>query len=162
MAEEKSFVVIVEEMVEAGHDLEEVVGNLQALGLSKQDAEKLVGIMEKKSLPNAQQAIEDLLRKKIISVEAARQIKLERRAVSGRRREQDKWKKAFRMGDGLVREFAPGKHLAFKQRWRKMAAARHQEEFARKEMQALFYEMLEKGVPHRVRHNLEKVMELLD
>jgi len=162
MPEERSFVAIVEEMVEAGHELPEIVSNLQTLGLSKKDAEKLVGIMEKKSLPKAQQSIDDLLRKKIISVEAANQLRLERRAVSSKRREETKWKQAFRLGDALTREFFPGKCLAFKQRWRKLAAARQQEAETRKELQALFFELDDRGLPYRAKKKLHKLVKLLD
>lgn len=161
MAKERSFVEIVEEMVEEGHSLETIVSNLQAFGLSKRDSEKLVGIMEKKSLPKAQQAIDALLRKKIISVEAAKQLKLERHTMSSKRRQEAKWKETFKLGDDLVREFLPGKHLAFNQRWKKMAAARQQATESRKEMLALFLEVEKKKLPYRARHRLERVIKLL-
>ncbi len=161
MAKEVSFVEIVEEMVEEGHSLETVVSNLQSFGLSRSDAEKLVGIMEKKSLPKAQQAIDDLLRKKIISVEAAKQLKLERHTMSSKRRQEAKWKETFKLGDSLVREFRPGKHLAFNQRWKKMAVAKQQLAESRKEMLALFLEFDKRELPYRARHKLEKVIKLL-
>jgi len=161
MPQQKSFVQIVEEMIEAGHSLQTVVDNLQACGLSKADAEKLVGIMEKKTTPKAQQKLDELVRKKIVSVEAAKQITFERRTVSGRRREQAKWKQTFKLGDELVREFAPGKHLAFKQRWRKMAAARNQEEETRKQMMALFLEFEGRMLPYRAKSKLKKLLDLL-
>ncbi len=162
MAKNTSFVEIVEGMVEEGHDLKTIVDNLKLFGLSKADAEKLVGIMEKKTMPKAQQAIDDLVRKKIISIEASKQIRLERRALSSKRRGELKWKETFKLGDTLIREFAPGKHLAFKQRWRKMAAARQQEAETRREMQGLFFEIDEAKLPHRAKFKLKKVLEMLD
>jgi hypothetical protein len=161
MAKEVSFVEIVEEMVEEGHDLETIVGNLQAFGLSKSDSEKLVGIMEKKTVPRAQQAIDDLLRKKIISVEAAKQLKLERHVMSSKRRQESRWKESFRLGDKLIREFFPGKHLAFRQRWKKMAVAKQELAESRKEMLALFLEFDKRKLPYRAKHRLDKVIKLL-
>jgi len=157
----ESFVKIVENMVDQGHDLKTIEKNLQALGLSKTDSEKLVGIMEKKSVPKTQQKIEELLRKKIISSEAAEKLKLERRVMSGRRRENEKLSSAFALGDSLMREFFPGKHLAFKQRWRKLAAARQQEEQTLKELQALFLEIEKEKMPYRARNKLERMKKEL-
>ena len=158
----KSFVEVVEKMVDEGHDLKTVEKNLQTLGLKKTDAEKLVEIMEKKSVPKVQQKIEDLVRKKIISVESAAQLKLERRAISNKRRENAKLAKVFKLGDSFVREHFPGKHLAFKQRWRKLAAAKQQEEQMLKEMQALFLEMEKGELPYRVKNKLGRILKELE
>jgi len=162
MAKYASFVEIVREMVEQGHNLPTIVETLAALGVSKADAGKLVALMLKKSVPEAQNQIDDLLRKKIISVEAASQIRLERRAMSSKRRQERKWNQIFGISDSLIREFAPAKHLAFKQRWRRLAAAREQEHETRKEMQALLLEIKQRKLPYRAETKLERAIEMLE
>jgi len=162
MPKQTSFVEIVEQMVEEGHDLASIVETLKTLGLSRAEAEKLVEIMEKRSVPKAQQAIDQLVRKKIISVEAAKQLRLERHALSSRRRQETRLEQAFKNGDSLIREFFPGKHLAFKQRWKKMLAARQQERETRKELQALLLELESSNLPYRAGHKLDKAIKLLE
>ncbi len=162
MAKETSFVEIVRNMVDKGHDLPTIVDTLVTLGLSKADAEKLVDIMVKKSVPRAQQFIDLLVNKKVLSEEAAKQIKLERRAISSKRQKTRKWNKMFSLSDSLIREFAPGKHLAFKQRWRKLAAARETEYNARKQMQAVLLELESRKLPYRAKAKLKKAIEMLE
>lgn len=157
----KSFVEIVEKMVDEGHDLKTVEENLQTLGLTKANAEKLVRIMEKKSVPKAHEKIKELVRKKVISTETAKQLKLERRAMSTKRRETAKQSRAFKMGDSLIREFFPGKHLSFKQRWKKLAAARQQEEEMLNGLQALFLEIEKEQMSYRTRNKLERILKEL-
>jgi hypothetical protein len=162
MPEKASFVEIVRSMVDEGHDLPAIVETLETLGLSRADAEKLVGIMVNKTVPHAQQSIDLLVKKKVLSEAAARQIRLERRAISSKRQKTRKWNRMFSLSDSLLREFAPGKHLAFKQRWRNLAAAREAEYEARKQLQALLLEVEGKNLPYRAEAKLKKAIELLE
>ncbi|MAG22315.1 MAG: hypothetical protein CL943_03355 [Candidatus Diapherotrites archaeon] len=64
----RNFVDIVKEMVSEGESFNEVISNLQMLGLSRRDAEKLLGIVETKSSDKVEEAIQKMVKIKAETV----------------------------------------------------------------------------------------------
>lgn len=158
---EKSFVEIVREMVEQGHSLATIVETLSALGLGKEDAKKLVGIMDKKSLPRVRRTIDYFVKKKVISLQEARELKFSRRGLSEKRRSARKWSS---VGEGvldLLEESFPDKMPTFLQRWQRLQETRAEERELRKEIVAFLLELDDGSLSYGAKNKLKKAVELL-
>jgi hypothetical protein len=154
----ESFAGIVREMVSEGEDFGEVIGNLQLLGLSKGDAEKLFAIVETKSTPEVEKALHEMVRLKFETVKEAWQLKKSRRAKSGIRRRVEGIKDTKFAISALLREEAPEKIPVFRERVNHYLEALRSKEQARKNVLGFLLQLEKENLLRRHKSALRKAI----